>query len=99
MSDWYLYIIRLRRGSLYTGISKDVDRRFSEHAEGGKKGSKYLRGRGPLELVFSAKIGNRSSASKLEAVVKKLPPREKEKIIAGDTNIESFMEDADESTW
>ncbi len=45
MAEWHLYMIRVKRGSLYTGIATDVDRRFAEHAEGGKKGSKYLRAR------------------------------------------------------
>ena len=45
MADWHLYMIRVKSGSLYTGIATDVDRRFAEHEAGGKKGSKYLRAR------------------------------------------------------
>ena len=81
MAEWYLYLIRVKNGSLYTGIATDVDRRISEHVAGGKKSAKYLRGRGPLQLVFRQKIGNRSQALKAEAAVKKLPKSQKENLI------------------
>jgi len=83
MSDWYLYLIRVKGGSLYTGIATDVERRFSEHVAGGRKGAKYLRGRGPLQLVFRQKIGSRSQALKAEAAVKKMPKTEKENLVRG----------------
>ncbi len=83
MSEWYLYLIRVKNGSLYTGIATDVERRFSEHVVGGKKGAKYLRGRGPLTLVFRQKVGSRSQALKTEAVVKKMPRAQKENLIRG----------------
>ena len=70
MPEWTLYMIRTKNGALYTGITQDVKRRFAEHADGGKKGAKYLRGRGPLELVFQQKIGSRSQALKAEAAGK-----------------------------
>jgi putative endonuclease len=81
MLDWHLYMIRTKNGELYTGITQDVERRFTEHVAGGKKGAKYLRGRGPLQLVFQQKIGTRSQASKAEAAVKKMPKVEKEGMV------------------
>ena len=45
MAEYYLYMIRTRRGALYTGITTDVDRRFAEHQAGGPKAARYLRGR------------------------------------------------------
>jgi len=86
MTDWYLYMIRVKDGSLYTGIATDVERRFAEHVEGGKKGSKYLRGRGPLKLVYRQKVGTRSQASKAEAQVKKLSKPQKEQLVRGESN-------------
>lgn len=83
MSEWHLYLIRVKNGSLYTGIATDVDRRFSEHVAGGKKSAKYLRGRGPFKLMFRQKIGNRSQALKAEAAVKKLSRVQKENLIRG----------------
>jgi len=76
---WFLYLIRCKDGSLYTGITTDVDRRFAEHQSG--KGAKYLRGKTPLTLVFQQKIGSRSAALKAEASIKKLSKVEKEAII------------------
>lgn len=77
MTEWSVYLIRCGDGSLYTGIATDVARRFSEH-EGSTKGSKYLRGRGPLSLVFEQAVGNRSDASRVEHYIRKLPRGEKE---------------------
>jgi putative endonuclease len=79
MQTWYLYIVRCRNGSLYTGIATDVERRFAEHQA--NKGSKYLRGRGPLKLVFTKQIGKKELALKIERLVKRLPKLKKEKLI------------------
>jgi predicted GIY-YIG superfamily endonuclease/RimJ/RimL family protein N-acetyltransferase len=81
ISDWYLYLIRCRDGSLYTGITTDVARRFAEHRGQGAGGAKYLKGRGPLELVLRKKVGGRSLALRVERKVKKLPKAGKEKLI------------------
>ena len=91
MSEWTLYLIRTINGDLYTGITKDVNRRFAEHQAGGKKAARYLRGRGPLELVFSEIIGKRSSALKVEAAVKKLPKSVKEKLLRGDIKLQDLI--------
>ena len=77
-----LYIVRCRDGSLYTGISTNVARRVSEH-EKGAAGSKYLRGRGPLKLVFTAVVGDRAAASVAEYRVKRLSRARKEALISG----------------
>ena len=81
MSDWYLYLIRCRDGSLYTGITTDVARRFAEHRGQGVGGAKYLKGRGPLELVVRRRVGGRSLALRVERKVKKLPKSRKEMLI------------------
>lgn len=78
MSDWYLYLVRCRDGSIYTGITTDVDRRMAAHRSG--RGARYLRGRGPLELVFTVKIGSHSLALQAEGRVKKLPPARKREL-------------------
>ena len=81
MSGWYLYLVRCHDGTLYTGISTDVDRRFAQHQVGGNEGSKYLKGRGPLTLVFEEKLSSRSVASKIERKVKKMSKARKEKLV------------------
>ncbi|MFT5521684.1 MAG: putative endonuclease [Enterobacterales bacterium] len=90
MSAWWLYLIRCKNKTLYTGITTDVKRRLSEHQAGSAKSAKYLRGKGPLELVFSTKIGNRSEASIAEWRVKKLSRADKEQLIGGSLLISSL---------
>ena len=72
---------------MYTGITTDVERRFEEHESGDKKGSKYLRGKAPLELVMKKRVGDRSMALKIEAKVKKLSKIEKELLVDGKIKI------------
>lgn len=74
---WYLYIIKCANGHLYTGITTDIDRRFSEHQASGPKAAKFLKGKGPLELVYQESLACRSSASKREIAVKKLTRAQK----------------------
>lgn len=77
--NWHLYILRCADGTLYTGITTDVDKRFEAHCAG--KGAKYTRGRSPLTLVYREECGDHSSALKRELEVKKLPRPEKERLI------------------
>ena len=72
---WYLYMIRCGDGTLYTGITDDVQRRFAMHQNG--KGVKYTRGRGPLTLVYQIECGSRSEELKAEIRVKALKKQEK----------------------
>ena len=74
-NTWKLYILRCRDGSLYTGITTDVQKRFAAHNAG--KGAKYTRGRGPLELVYSEDCGDHSAALKRELEIKALSREEK----------------------
>ena len=79
---WFVYVIRCRDGALYVGISTDVERRLSEHRDASGKGAKYLRGRGPLELVCSQAIGSRSQALMVESRFRRLSKGDKETLIA-----------------
>lgn len=79
MDQWYLYIIQCGDRSLYTGITTDIKRRLAAHRA--NRGAKYLRGKGPLSLVFEKKIGSRSQALKVERRIKKLPRHYKERLI------------------
>ncbi|MBW3532505.1 GIY-YIG nuclease family protein [Shewanella sp. NKUCC06_TVS] len=76
-SLWYLYLVRCANGHLYTGVTTDVTRRFSEHQSGGIKSAKYLRGKGPLTLMYQEQVGTRSDALKREIAVKKLSRAQK----------------------
>ncbi len=91
MLDWHLYLIRCHDGSLYTGITTNVARRFAEHQGNGDTGAKYLRGRGPLMLVFQKKLGGRSLALRVESKVKKLSKAKKEELIRTKKHIEVII--------
>ena len=88
-SEWHLYMVRCRDNSLYTGIATNVARRFSEHQAG--KGAKFLRGRGPMTLVFEQKIGGHGEALKIERRVKKLPKHKKEALVRCKDNITPML--------
>ena len=79
MNTWKLYILRCGDGTLYTGITTDVEKRLEAHRTG--KGAKYTRGRSPLELVYREDCGDHSTALKREIEIKKLTREEKEKLI------------------
>ena len=76
---WYLYILRCGDGTLYTGITNDVEKRLAVHRAG--KGAKYTRGRQPLDLVYREACEDHSGALKRELEIKKLTRAEKEMLI------------------
>ena len=77
---YYLYILRCKDETLYTGITTNLKRRIIEHNEK-KLGAKYTASRRPVELVYSKKYKSRSLALKAEARTKKLKRIEKMKLI------------------
>lgn len=89
MDNWNVYLLRCNDNSLYTGIATDVKKRLLEHIEG--RGAKYLRGKAPLELVFTSKIGNRRAAQQVESKIKKLPKKEKENFLQDPEGFKSFI--------
>jgi putative endonuclease len=78
MSEWSVYMVRAGDGSLYTGVATDVDRRFGEHSQGGPRAARYLRGRGPLELLYQARLGGQGLALRVEGRLKRLDKAAKE---------------------
>ena len=76
---WYVYILRCGDGTLYTGITDDIPRRLAAHRAG--KGAKYTRGRGPLELVYTEQLPDKSAALRREIEIKRLRRAEKERLI------------------
>jgi len=73
--------VRCANGSLYTGITNDLPARLAAHNSGA--GAKYTAAFGPVELAWKRRKRDRSSASKLEAAIKKLPRAEKDGLLAG----------------
>lgn len=67
--EYFVYVLECGDGSLYTGITTDVARRFVEHQEG--VGSRFTRAKGAERIIYSEVQPDRSSASKREAEIKK----------------------------
>ncbi|MFT5312984.1 MAG: putative endonuclease, partial [Paraglaciecola sp.] len=85
-----LYIIENKLGHYYTGICKDVSRRFSEHQGSGIKCAKALKGKGPLSLIFCCQLDDHSSALKMELWVKSLNKDKKIRLVGDSLNCDFF---------
>ena len=68
---WFLYMLKCSDNSLYTGVTKDMERRFKMHSEG--KAARYTRTRRPLEIVYRETCKTRTEALVRECFVKALP--------------------------
>lgn len=78
---WYVYMVRCKDGSLYSGITTDTKRRVVEHNHDNKKGAKYTRVRRPVELVYKKRCKDRSRAASAEAALKQLSRIEKQNLL------------------
>ncbi len=77
-SPWFVYILRCRDASLYTGIARDVAARIAVHEAG--RGAKYTRGRGPFVLCAQRRCSSQGEALRLEYAVKQLSRADKERL-------------------
>jgi putative endonuclease len=76
---WFVYLLRCLDGSLYTGITNDLERRVSDHFAG--KGCRYTRSHPPKELAYREEFLTRSKALTREAEIKKWPKKRKEELV------------------
>lgn len=88
---YYVYMLRCVDGSLYTGITTDVKRRFAEHLEGGVAGAKYTKHHPPKEIAAVWQAENRSIASKLEWRIKHLTKQQKETLCEVPEQLSEFI--------
>lgn len=89
MDHWGVYMIEADDGLIYTGITVDMERRWTEHlgaSQGGSKGAKFFRGRKPARLLFYRAGFNRSAATQYEIAVKKMIKRRKLDLALSDAN-------------
>jgi putative endonuclease len=77
----FVYIIRCKDGTLYTGIAYDVEKRILQHNGRIPGGAKYTRGRGPVTLVYSEKYATRKEANQREFQIKALSRSGKQELI------------------
>ncbi|MDQ0350379.1 putative endonuclease [Alkalibacillus filiformis] len=76
---YYIYMLRCKDGSLYTGYTNDVESRVAKHQTG--EAAKYTRAKLPVQLVYQEEFETRSEAMKREVAIKKLSKREKEELV------------------
>ena len=79
-NNWSVYVVRCSDGTLYTGITKDLERRITEH-NSEKGGAKYTKPRRPVRLVYSEQAVSRSAAAQREYQIKKMELKKKKKLI------------------
>lgn len=77
--SYYVYIVRCRDNTLYTGATNNVLQRIARHNKG--KGAKYTRSRGPVELVWARTFPTWLEAAREERRIKKLTRKAKEALI------------------
>lgn len=79
---YFVYILHCADGTLYTGITTDLQKRLNEHNHS-SKGAKYTRSRRPVTLAYSEPCKDRSEATKREIAIKKMSRQEKKRLIDG----------------
>jgi len=85
--DAWVYMLRCRDGSVYTGWTSDLDRRMARHQAG--KASRYTASRLPVELALALPMPDRTAARREEARIKMLPRSQKLALIDPDPARES----------
>jgi len=77
--SYYVYILRCKDGSYYTGHAKDLEKRFEMHKKG--RGARYTRMHEPEKLVYMEEFESRSEAMKRERRIKTLSHNKKQQLI------------------
>ena len=78
---WLIYILECRDGSLYCGITNNLEKRLKQHKGEIKGGAKYTRSHWPCKLVYKEKSASRSEAAQREIVIKNMSRDEKQALI------------------
>ena len=77
--SWYVYILKMADGSLYTGATNNLKQRLKKHGSG--KGSRYVRSRLPIKEVYMGEVMTKSEALKMEYAIKQLKKEDKIKAL------------------
>ena len=80
MDTHFIYIVRCKDGSLYTGYAKDIEQRIAKHNSG--QGAKYTKIRRPVELVYQEMFDTKSEAMKREYEIKTFSRQKKLQLIS-----------------
>lgn len=90
-TQYYVYMVRCKYGTYYTGYTDDLKRRVKEH--GTARGAKYLRGKGPVELVYVKGYKYYKKAVVMERRIKRLTRKQKETLVGG-KRLDKVLSDA-----
>jgi len=77
--DYWAYVVQCKHGTYYAGWTNDLKKRIAAHNNG--TGAKYLRGKGPVKLVYKKKFKTVQEAQARERAIKKLTRKQKEKLL------------------
>ena len=80
IDGWVVYMVRCNDGTLYTGITNDLDRRIAAH-NSARDGARYTRARQPVQLVYAKAAGSQSVAARLEYQIKKMTRAGKKQLV------------------
>jgi putative endonuclease len=80
MTEWFVYILRCADDTLYTGITRDVERRLREHNGDNRRGAAYTRGRRPVDVIYREACSSRSQAARREHEIRAMTREDKEKL-------------------
>ncbi len=75
---WFVYILLCKDGSLYTGATNNLEKRFLEHKNG--TGGKYTRSHKPVKMVYQEAFQTQSEALKREIEIKSWSRKEKSRL-------------------
>ena len=89
MLHYYVYILRCKDGSYYTGHAKDVEKRFEMHKKG--QGARYTRMHEPEEIVYTEQFESRGDAIRRERKIKTLSHNKKQQLIDSQNNSVSLQ--------
>ena len=79
-SNWWVYMVLCSDGTLYTGITNDLEKRIRAH-NSARDGARYTRSRRPVKLVYAEDTGSKSAAARLEYQIKNMPRSKKKRLI------------------
>jgi len=82
MSGWFVYILECADGTLYTGVTRDLERRIAEHNHDRRLAARYTWPRRPVSLVYTEAHASRSAATRRESVIKRLDRDAKQRLVA-----------------
>lgn len=88
---YYIYMLRCRDGSFYTGIAADIEKRLRQHASGGAACAKYTRAHPPEALAALWQAEDHAAAARLEALIKQLPREKKLALVRREVDPESLL--------